>query len=156
MVSQLFPDFTLLDIYKDARIVDIIRNPGAITVYKREGTGHAVEVGGFRFSNQKSILMADDAAAVSACFRSVNSIEVGAGYPCTFDPKFLIRFESKSKLDVVDFLCGRDCYLVDWYFNFHQVDGSVSRLKMNHLGISILEAVFESASLGSAKTQDTK
>ena len=82
-----------------------------------------------------------DADMLSICFRSMNSLEVGLGYPCSFDPKFLIRFKSRSGLDMVDFLFGKNCYIVDWYYNLNPVTGATSRVKMSPLGISLLESM---------------
>ena len=141
MSKRLFTEMSLSDVYKNDKVLEIIRAPGSVSLCKRCTTGKILDVGGFQFSERGDVLAPNDAAIVSNCFRSMNALEVGLGYPCTFDPKFLIRFKSKSGSDTVDFLCGKDCHLIDWYLNGQPVMGSVSRMKLSAIGISIIESI---------------
>lgn len=141
MSARLFTEMSLWDIYKEEKVMDIIRAPDSVSLCKRCATGKIIDVGGFQFSEEGDVFAPDDAAIVSNCFRSMNALEVGLGYDCAFDPKFLIRFKSKSGSDTVDFLCGKDCHLIDWYLNGQPVMGSVSRMKLSAIGISIIESI---------------
>ena len=139
---RLFPDMSLADIYKSEEVLNIVRDPGSVMVCRRSTADRALLLGGFQFAEDGDITTPAYAAILSDCFRSMNAFEVGLGYPCTFNPIFLIRFRSKSGSDVVDFLCGKDCYLIDWYFNAKPINGSVNRIKLSVIGKTIVESIF--------------
>jgi hypothetical protein len=142
----LFPEMSLIDIYKNPKVIEILRDPESITIYSRQSNSMGkingpIEAGGFKFfSNGKNVLN-DDKVKLSICFRSINAFEVGFGYPCTFNPNYLIRFQSKSGENFVDFSFVANCHIVEWYFNGEIVSESVYRFKMNSIGTSILDSV---------------
>ena len=145
IASRLFPEISILDIYGDKDVIETLRDPKSVTIYSRNpmSGGKRVEplrVGDFQFNYSREILSLDDKSAISDCLRSVNSLEVGYGYPCLFDPTYLIRF-SKPGSSKVDFLLGRDCYIVEWYYNENLVKQSISRFKINDIGRSIVDAI---------------
>lgn len=143
--SRLFPEMSILDIYKNGNIIDILRNPPSIIIYSNNSQNlkkmqKPITVGEFDFYYEHKKLSISDKSALSICFRSVNAFEVGLGYPCNFSPTYLVRFVSESGSDTVDFLFSPDCAIAEWYFNGEIAPGAVSRIKFNETGNSIVSA----------------
>ena len=138
-VRRLLPEVSISDIYKSDDVISVIRDPGSVTICRRGSSGGIVNVGGFKFSRHGAELPVNEISTISDCFRSVNAFEVWLGYPCIFNPGYTIRFKSKSGAEFVDFLVGKDCALVDWYFNSKSIDGSITRLMLSSLGKLVIE-----------------
>lgn len=141
LTQRLLVEVSLQEIYLSDDVRKIIKDPGAVTVYFPLGDDVPEVISGCEFSGKREITDTKEREALSACFRSISAVEVGEGYPCPFEPVYVIRFQARSGPGVVDFMVSKHCDIVDWYFNGVKIDGSVSRFRLNSLGKAIISKI---------------